>query len=114
MSNTATINISSPDGSHKVILQQDADNTRTINSSLDGKKHVITECSANSDGTAFTGNTHVFIFNDAVSVEVDPASNSVTMDISGVGAHYAGVLASGQAAALVAFIKKCGLPDLSS
>src|ERR1700720_1869110 len=108
MPNTATINISSPAGSHKVVLQQSADNSRTINSSLDGNKHTITECSANSDGTAFTGNTHIFIFNDAVSVEVDPASNAVTMDISGANAHYSGVLGAGEAAALVAFVKKCG------
>lgn len=114
MPNTATINISSPAGSHKVFLQQDTDNKRNIHSWLDNAPHLITQCAANGDGTAFTGNTHIFIFNDAVSVEVDPASNTVTMDISGANAHYSGVLGPGEAAALVAFVKAANLPDLGA
>jgi hypothetical protein len=114
MTNTATINISSPSGSHKVFMQQDADNKRTIHTWLDNAPHAITGCSANSDGTSLTGTTHIFIFNDAVSVQVDPASNAVTMDISGANAHYSGVLNPGEAAALVAFVKACGLPDLAA
>ena len=114
MSNTATINISSPSGNHKVFMQQDADTRRTINSSLDGKPHAITECSANSDGTALKGTAAIFWFHDVVSVAVDPSSDTVTMNVSGAGIDYTGSVNPGQGAALVAFVKKCGLPDLSS
>lgn len=118
MSNTATINISSPSGTHQVFLEQDADVKRTIHSVLDGVAHPLTECSANSDGTAFKGNAAIraffMTFNDVVSVEVDPASNAVTMDVSGANLDYAGVLNPGQATALVAFVKACGLPDLAA
>jgi hypothetical protein len=118
MSNTATINISSPSGTHQVFLEQDADVRRTIHAVLDGVAHPLTECSANSDGTALKGNTAIRVFfmtfNDVVSVAVDPTSNAVTMDVSGANLDYDGVLNAGQAAALVAFVKNCGLPDLAA
>jgi hypothetical protein len=119
MPNTVTINISSPQGSHKVVMQQELDPStgspsRTINSSLDGKPHAITECSANSDGTALKGTAAIFWFHDVVSVEVDPASNAVTMDVSGAGIDYSGILGPGESAALVAFVKAAKLPDLAA
>lgn len=118
MSNTVTINISSPSGTHQVFLEQDADVKRAIHAVLDGLPHPLTECSAKADGTAFKGNTAIRVFwhtfNDVVSVEVDPASNAVTMDVSGADLDYSGVLNAGQASALVAFVKACGLPDLAA
>jgi len=114
MTNSVTLHISSPAGEHKIFLQQDADTHRTIHSWLDTKPHLITDCSANSDGTALAGNTHILFWNDAVSVAVDPASNTVTMDVSGANAHYSGVLGAGEATALAAFVKACKLPDLAA
>ncbi len=119
MSNTATINISSPDGSHKVFVQQDADNKRTINSSVDTVKHILNECSANSEGSAFTFNTDIHVpfwtfYGDKGTLAVDVASNTATLDIAQAGFHASGVLGAGEAAALVAFVKACGLPDLGS
>jgi hypothetical protein len=118
MPNTATINISSTAGAHTVFLQQDADVKRTIHAVLDGVAHPLTECSANSDGTAFQGNAAIRVFfatfNDKVSVQVDPASDTFSMNVSGAGIDDAGNVNPGQGAALVAFVKKCGLPDLSS
>ena len=114
MPNSTTINIRSPAGSHKVFLQQDTDTKRTIHAWIDNTARTITECSANGDGTALKGTAAIFIFHDVVSVEVDPASNAVTMVVSGAGVDYEGVLNSGEAPALVAFVKACGLPPLGS
>lgn len=114
MSNSTTINISSPAGSHKVFLQQDEDVRRTIHTWIDNVARPLTECSANSDGTALKGTTLIWIFHDVVSVSVDPASNSVAMDVSGANVDYSGVLNAGEAAGLVAFVKACKLPDLAA
>lgn len=114
MSNRVSINISAMDGNHEIVLQQAVKFSRTIESSLDGKPHAITECSANGDGTVLNGNTHIFIFNDAVSVTIDPTANAVAMSIPQASVRYSGALAPGQVAALVAFVKSCGLPDLAA
>lgn len=118
MSNTATININSTAGSHTVFLQQDADVKRTIHAVLDGVAHPLTECSSNGDGTSFKGNAAIRVFfatfHDVVSVEVDPASDTVALDVSGAGINDTGNVNPGQGAALAAFIKKCGLPDLAA
>lgn len=119
MPNSATINISSPAGSHKVFVQQDANNKRTINASLDGGEHDLYQCSANSDGTALNGLTDIhvpfWVFRgDKVALAVDGASNTATLDIAQAGVHASGVLGAGEAAALVAFVKACGLPDLAA
>lgn len=117
--NTATISISSSAGSHVVFVQQDADNKRTINSSVDGKTHILYECSANSDGTALNGLTDIHVpfwtfRGDKVTLAVDVANNAVTLDISQAGVHYSGVIGPGEAAALVAFVKACELPSLGA
>lgn len=112
MSNIATLNISSPQGSHKVVLQK-GKTPGTINSSLDDKAHALYDCSASSDGTSFSGTTLVVIFHDKVTVQLDPTTDSVAMNISGVGS-YSGVLGPGEAVAAIAFVKACNLPSLDS
>ena len=72
MSNTATININSPSGTHQVFLEQDADVKRTDHAVLRWRCASSHGCSANGDGTAFKGNTAIrvffMMFNDVVSV----------------------------------------------
>lgn len=114
MSNTAQINIKSDQGFHRVFLRQDASAPRTIHSLLDDVPHALTECSASSDGMTFKGNTSIFIFTDVVSVTVDPATDTVTLSVSGADITYSGILTADQAANLVAFVKACKLPDLAA
>lgn len=114
MPNTATINIKTDQGFHTVFLQQDASVPRTIHSLLDNVPHALTGCSASSDGMTFKGDTSILIFTDEVSVTVDPTTNTVALSVSGADITYSGILAADQAAALVAFVKACKLPDLAA
>lgn len=114
MPNTAQINIKSDQGFHKVFLRQDATALRTIHTLLDEKPHAVIECSASSDGTTLKGETAILIFEDDVTVTVDPATDTVILSISGANITYSGILAADQAAALVAFVKACKLPDLAA
>ena len=119
MTISTTININSAAGSHKVFVEQSADNKRTLNASLDDSEHDLYECSANSDGTSLNGLTDIhvpfWVFRgDKVTLAVDVASNTATLDISQAGVHASGVLGAGEGAALVAFVKACGLPDLGA
>lgn len=115
MSNQIILNITSPAGSHRIVVKQDADNKRTINSSVDGRNHVVYECSANGSGDALSGLVDIWVWKgDKVSLTVDIASDAVALDISQAGIHYAGTVPAGQAAGLVAFVKSCQLPDLAA
>jgi hypothetical protein len=114
MSKQIILNITSPAGSHRIVVQQDANNKRTINSSVDGRNHVVYECSANGAGDSLSGLTDIWVWRgDKVTLSVDVANEAVALDISQAGIHYAGTVPAGQAASLVAFVKACGLPDLA-
>lgn len=113
MANTAQINIKSDQGFHQVFLRQDATAKRTIHSLIDNVPHAVVNCAASSDGNTLSGDTSVFIFTDRVTVTVDPVTHTVRLSVSGAGVDYAGVLTPEQDAALVAFVKACGLSDLA-
>lgn len=117
MPNTVTLSIKSDQGFHKVFLQQDANVPRTIHALIDDVAHPITDCSATSDGTSLQGNTviRVFIasFKDVAALTVDPVANAITMTVSGSKINFSGIIGAAQAAALVAFVKKCALPSLA-
>ena len=123
MTNSAIINISSPAGSHTVVVQQDVDNRRTINASLDTAEHDLYECSASvsssGDNATLNGLTDIhvpfWVFRgDKVTLSVDVPSSTARLQCAQAGIDASGVLAAGQSAALVAFIKACGLPDLAA
>jgi hypothetical protein len=115
MQNQIILNITSPAGSHRIVVKQDTDNKRTINSSVDGRNHVVYACSANSSGDALHGLTDIWVWRgDKVILSVDIANHAVALDIAQAGIHYAGTVPTGQDTALVAFVKACGLPDLGA
>src|SRR5579863_901410 len=113
MANTAQLNIKSDQGFHRVFLRQDASAKRTIHSLIDNIPHAVVNCAASADGMTLSGDTTILIFTDRVTVSVDPTTDTVRLSVSGTGVDYAGVLTASQAAALVAFVKACKLPDLA-
>jgi hypothetical protein len=115
MSNQVILNVTSPAGTHRIVVKQDANNKRTINSSVDGRPHVVYECTANGAGDALSGLVDIWVWKgDKVNLTVDVVNHAVALDISQAGVHYAGTVPASQSAALAAFIKACGLPDLAA
>lgn len=121
MPNTVTMNVKSDQGFHKIFLQQDVDNHRTIHALVDKVAYPITSCSSAS-GTSLTGLTvikktvlgiTVASFTDAVALTVDPVALAVTMVIVNDGVAFSGILDAADATELVAFIKACNLPSLA-
>lgn len=116
MANTAQLNVKSGHGFNQVFLQQDVNDARTIVGLVDKDSHVITGCSATSDGTSFTGTTVIkywwHTFTDKVVVTIDPTTDEYAMSVAGLKV-FSGVLDPNQAAAAVAFVKACKLPSLA-
>lgn len=116
MANTALLNIKSGQGFHKVFLQQDVNTPRTIVGLVDNVSHVITGCSATSDGESFKGMTAIKVafltFNDAVTVTLDPTTDELSMTVAGYKV-FSGILDPNQAAEAIAFVKACKLPSLA-
>lgn len=110
--NQVSIKINAPDTVHNVYLVQDTFTKTTIHATLDANSPKdITGCTASSDGTQFKGIAHIFWFHDPLNLM--DSGNQVTLAVENVG-NYSGILSSADSAALVAFVKACGLPDLGT
>lgn len=119
MSKAITININSPSGSHQIVVQKDDNNIRTLNSSVDGVKHVLYECSSNKDGTSlsFLTDIHVpfWVFRgDKGTLTVDPATDAVALDVAQAGVHYTGTLNPGEAQTIAGLVESSKFPDLGA
>jgi hypothetical protein len=119
MSKAITININSPSGSHKVVVQKDENDKRTIIASVDEHKYTLYSCSANSEGTTLGFKTDIHVpfwvwYGDEGTLTVDPATDAVALDVAKAGVHYTGTLNPGEAQTMTSLVQSCKFPDLGA
>ncbi|MFZ2105197.1 MAG: hypothetical protein WAV18_07405 [Roseiarcus sp.] len=110
--NAVTVTINSDTTVYKLSLVQDGDVFTTIHATLNGTAHDITDATASGEGTQVKGLTKWW-FVEELSVNMMVSGTSATLIIAQYQ-NFTGTIGAADSAALIAFVKACALPPISS